>query len=297
MRAIITIGMPASGKTTWAEEYCKDTGAINVNRDDIRMRIFSLEDYRDYKFTKEREKMVTEQCDIVIDACVKYGYDIVVSDTNINKGKREALVQKLVGLGYDVELKFFPVDFFEACKRNQNRRDKAPIPREVLYRMYRDYYDQFEAHNKYIPDLNKPSAYMFDVDGTLANMYDENGKRKRSPYEWDRVGEDTVIEPVAEVLTRLSALGEIIIVSARDGICYEETMNWLLDNEIPFTELIMRNVGDDRKDRVVKHELFDKHIRNNYNVLGVFDDRLSVSLLWYDLGLPLFKVGDPLLEF
>lgn len=31
MKAIYTIGVSASGKTTWAEQFCKETGAVNIN--------------------------------------------------------------------------------------------------------------------------------------------------------------------------------------------------------------------------------------------------------------------------
>jgi len=36
-KLIATRGIPASGKTTWAREYClKNPNTVRVNRDDIR---------------------------------------------------------------------------------------------------------------------------------------------------------------------------------------------------------------------------------------------------------------------
>ena len=32
----ITLSFPASGKTTWAEAFCAETGAVHISRDDIR---------------------------------------------------------------------------------------------------------------------------------------------------------------------------------------------------------------------------------------------------------------------
>ncbi|CAL9992741.1 polynucleotide kinase [Vibrio phage D484] len=40
MKVIVTVGVPASGKTTWAEQFCAKTGAVNVNRDDARQELF-----------------------------------------------------------------------------------------------------------------------------------------------------------------------------------------------------------------------------------------------------------------
>ena len=40
MKAILTIGVSASGKTTWAEQFVKENEWwVNINRDDIRFTI------------------------------------------------------------------------------------------------------------------------------------------------------------------------------------------------------------------------------------------------------------------
>jgi hypothetical protein len=70
------------------------------------------------------------------------------------------------------------------------------------------------------------------------------------------------------------------------------TGRWLIDNALPVDGLYMRAAGDHRKDSVVKHELFDKHIRSTYNVLGVFDDRNQVVEMWRAIGLTVFQVAD-----
>jgi len=43
---------------------------------------------------------------------------------------------------------------------------------------------------------------------------------------------------------------------------------------------------------VVKAEIFDREIRGNWNVEGVFDDRKSVVQFWRSLGLTCFQVAD-----
>ena len=74
-------------------------------------------------------------------------------------------------------------------------------------------------------------------------------------------------------------------MTGRDGICEKETAEWLTKNLIPYNGLVMRTAGDNRKDNIVKLELFKKHIADNYNVMGVFDDRDSVVKMWRDIGL------------
>lgn len=137
----------------------------------------------------------------------------------------------------------------------------------------------------YTPDKNLPGAYIFDIDGTLAQM---NG---RTPYEWDRVGEDTCNYPVAEVLKSLSiSSNKIIIFTGRDGVCRKKTLDWLEDHFIYYHHFDMRAEGDNRKDVIVKREMFDR-VKGKYNILGVFDDRDQVVAMWREVGLQCFQVN------
>jgi len=43
--------------------------------------------------------------------------------------------------------------------------------------------------------------------------------------------------------------------------------------------------------------LYEKCIKGKFNVNAVFDDRLQVCRMWHELGLPLFRVGDPDADF
>lgn len=137
-----------------------------------------------------------------------------------------------------------------------------------------------------------PDCVICDIDGTLAIMGD------RSPFEWEKVGIDTVNEPVADLLCMVEAWGmeqhenKIIILSGRDGSCRQETLDWLHAHGIPFTELYMRKAKDNRKDAIIKRELYEEHILGKYNVSFILDDRDQVVALWRkDLGLPCFQVN------
>ena len=55
----------------------------------------------------------------------------------------------------------------------------------------------------------------------------------------------------------------------------------------------MRMADDTREDSIIKKELFNKWIRNIYNVLFVIDDRPRVIRMWrHELGLTVFDVGN-----
>lgn len=138
----------------------------------------------------------------------------------------------------------------------------------------------------YVPDPDLPKAYIFDVDGTLARMHG------RSPYAWDRVGEDSPIENVITMAKNLDALGYALIgVSGRDEVCRDISVQWLEDHGVNFTEFYMRPFQSDDGDDEMKLRFFDNHIRNKWHILGVFDDRLRVCRMWENIGLTLFRVG------
>lgn len=54
--------------------------------------------------------------------------------------------------------------------------------------------------------------------------------------------------------------------------------------------LLMRKDGDYRQDYVVKAELFDAHVRDEYDVLCALDDRDQVVGLWRAMGLRCLQV-------
>ena len=130
-------------------------------------------------------------------------------------------------------------------------------------------------------------AIIVDIDGTLAKM---NG---RGPFEWHRVGEDSVNEPVRTVVNALAdQLFYVIVFSGRDSVCRGDTLKWLIENKIRFDVLFMREQGNNEKDAIVKRRLYDTHIRGKYDVHMVIDDRNQVVDMWRkDLGLTCLPSG------
>lgn len=140
----------------------------------------------------------------------------------------------------------------------------------------------------YVPDESLPPTVLCDIDGTVAHMHD------RGPYEWDRVGEDTVDEYVRMMLRAFKETHgwRIVLLSGRSDICRRQTSIWLALNEVPFDDLHMRTEGDYRPDDVVKAELFDKYVRPHCWARLVLDDRDSPVALWRTtLGLPCWQVA------
>jgi len=61
---------------------------------------------------------------------------------------------------------------------------------------------------------------------------------------------------------------------------------------VAYEGLFMRATGDQRRDHIVKEEIFDREIRGRYHVVGVFDDRAQVVRMWRSLGPTVFQVAE-----
>lgn len=274
-KVIILKGLPASGKSTVARKLIDGNPGRykRVNKDDIRAMLDNG------KWSRDNEKFVLKTRDTLILAALGDGKHVIVDDTNLNP-KHEARIRQLVKGKAKVEVEFFDVPVDECIERDLKR--PVSVGEKVIKKMYNDYLKP--ETDTYKPDMSKPTAYIFDVDGTLAQM---DG---RSPYEWDRVREDRLKHATRDVLVSLRASGhKTIIFTGRDGVCAEATTEWLLDHGIDYEEFYIRPEGDTRKDDIIKREMFDK-IRDEYAVLGVFDDRDQVVEMWRHLGLQCFQV-------
>lgn len=141
--------------------------------------------------------------------------------------------------------------------------------------------------------MSRPRAVIFDVDGTLA-LRQAFG---RGPFDWHRVGEDlpnpAVVELAHLVIAAQTHGGpELIVVSGRDEVCRPETTRWLTERNIFFRELYMRPRNDNRKDSIVKREIYERDIAPHYDVAYVVDDRDQVVRMWREeLGLTCFQVA------
>lgn len=281
MKAIITVGVSGSGKSTFAKELCEsDVTFAEVNRDNIREELFG----DNYKQTKEKELTVSGHQQSRLGWFWENNYNVIISDTNLNPTYRQGLVSYLEGLGYEVEIKNTYTDYEKAWKQNENRVKNVPL--KVFnrqWKMWIEYLKSIGEHYHYVPNQDLEQVYVVDIDGTIARM---NG---RNPYEFDKVGTDLPRKEIIKILEILAfqARSKIIFLSGRDDSCYSETVDWIKrvfrgDN---FFELYMRKTGDKRKDSIVKQEIFEKEIASKYNVQMVIDDRPQVVRMWYDIGI------------
>ena len=296
---VIYRGLPASGKTTSARQWVSEQTdkRVRVNRDDIRQMT-----HNGLFIKGVTEDLIIKFRNDLIRTALKSGKNVVSDDTNLPQRTVRDLIKLAKQCGasyYVIDLTFTELD--TCLDRNAGRTDKEPIPEEVIKDMWVRYVynkpyplpvpdeQEPEITSKYVPDLALPKAVIFDIDGTVAHM---NG---RGPHDMTKVHEDLPDSHMQELWHLYRSEGyRVIFLSGRTSDVRAATTEWL-DKHITggaIVALIMRPSGDNRRDSIVKLELFDKYVRPYYNVRCVFDDRNQVVSMWRDLGLKCFQVAD-----
>jgi len=299
MRTIIlTVGVPGSGKDTWAEqEMDAHPGKYKrVNRDLLRKMLDNDQ------FSTANELFINVVRDRAVEYALGRGYDVILSDTNLKPKTFNSMVEiaRRIGNVRVMEKKFdVPVD---VCKERNRNRERV-VPNHVIDRMYEGFKkikglpprDVCVAKGEIQPpmyDPKKTDCILVDIDGTVANNV------SRSYYDMGRVYDDELVLPIVELVKLLSSDRQVIFLSGRDGSCYEDTKRWLVD-KVKFIEqefvLLMRKAGDSRRDYIVKKEIYDTKISPHYNIDYVLDDRPQVVRMWRNLGLTVLQLND--LEF
>lgn len=295
----ILVGVPGSGKSTWALDFVKNNpGWVRVNRDAFREMI------KGSKIDFTAEKAVTEMQDAAILAALKAKKNVIVDNTHCKLSYLNHIIF-LVQYYADVEVKFFETEESECIRRDSLR--EQPVGEHVIKKMSNDLnhwihdnrgISKIYKKNRPIPrpsyevDPTRFRAAIFDIDGTIALMKD------RSPYDWKKVGNDEVNRPVASLISMYRNIGyKIVLLSGRDGSCRKETEKWCSENEIYYSELFMRETDDFRKDSIIKKEIYTNKIEPKYDVKVVFDDRLQVIKMWNEMGLFVFNVNQGMIDF
>jgi len=138
--------------------------------------------------------------------------------------------------------------------------------------------------------MEKPKVVICDLDGTLSlfEKVDKSQPHYRNPYDASTCDNDLLNEIVAEIIDDYF----VILVSGREDKYKAPTLRFLEKHNIRYENLYMRKSGDNRKDSIVKKEIYEEFIKPNYKVKFVLDDRNQVVEMWRSLGLTVLQVAD-----
>lgn len=140
-KILILIGLPASGKSTYANEWIKEDpeNRIRFNRDDIRNMMGQY-------WLPKREPIINDIYVTFLESAMGRGYDIIIDNMNLNP---EAIkeIENIVNnfnnwennpLEYSIEKKSFTDVPLNTCiERDKNRNN--PIGEKIIRSIYNKY--------------------------------------------------------------------------------------------------------------------------------------------------------------
>lgn len=288
-KLIVLQGCPCSGKTTWRKQYVEQNPeTIVACLDDIRYHIGNG------KYSFDHEDRVREHENYIVDIGLKSGHEVIVDATNLNPktiSKWKAMAEKH---NCEIEFKEFYVPITEAIKRSKKRKEEGGlyISKNVLFTFYKKYYPNEFIDNRLIKENDHicPNAVICDLDGTLALHVG------RTPFEWDKIETDKIDPRLRDILNMYMEKGILVIfVTGRDDSAKENTINWLKNPNNKLSQywcLYTRKSNDRRAGEVYKKEVYDKYIKDNYNVLCVFEDHSRCVQMWRNEGLLTCQVAN-----
>ncbi len=291
LKVILTVGVPGSSKSTWAQKFISENEKyVRINRDDYRFMLKNAP-VTNYKV----EELISALCNNAIISALNANFNVIVDNTHL-KLKYINQVKELVKHKADVEFKVFDVPLETAIERDSKR--SRIVGSEIITKMYSDFinlkntfdFSSVEKQNKFydgrIKESELPLCVVCDLDGTLAHH-----NNKRSIFDWQQVIVDDLDERIKlEIELHKNNGTKVLIVTGRDGLAKTKTIEWLSKHDVHYDELFMKGENDQRKDVIVKREIYDNFIKDKYNVLFVYEDRSKVVEMWRALGLKVMQV-------
>ena len=252
-KAVVTIGAPGSGKSTYARKLQKeDPRYVIVERDILREEICAAEGLLPDNYNKETdnfhkvyykidkfirisiEKLVTLH---IREQIQEHDY-IILSNTNLSAKHREAQHRDLESRGFLVHYVVFNSHINDLLAQNLLRRNvvNENIVFDMYQRMQRQLEDIAQYECSYESDhvTNKSffeqsdKCIICDIDGTIAHIKNES----RTHFQMHKVDEDELDDVIFTMVNALAKAynAEIIFLTGRTSDCFSKTVKWLDDS-------------------------------------------------------------------
>lgn len=297
LKAIFTVGVSGSGKSTWARDQ---KGYTVVDRDKIRKIVLKQ---HDPEYNKKRESLwhywdwswEDEVSELELKRVMHHimmNDNMIICETGFELDNPEhhtsKIIKALTAAGYEISRKYCKIDYDTAIMRDRKRLES--VGDHIIDKQWLKWLAlpaELTGIRKYKRDTSKPKCIISDIDGTIALHTD------RAPYDWSRVNEDLPIQEIIDLVYRYQSSGvQIIFVTGRSEDCRRDTELWLDQHFKHGYKLFMRPSENYLKDRVIKEQIFFEEIEPNYDVDFVVDDRRQVVNFWTDIGLKVLNVGN-----
>jgi phosphoglycolate phosphatase-like HAD superfamily hydrolase len=139
-------------------------------------------------------------------------------------------------------------------------------------------------------------AIVIDVNGTLSDVsrviHFIQGAEKDWESFFDAMNDSRVpVNPMVKEMAKRFRNGHaVVLVSGAPERYQDQTVAWLNRNGIPFDAIFMRPDWDKRRGWQFKKTLFEKRLKNLYDIRLVLDDKEDACRTWREAGLQCWKL-------
>lgn len=283
-KLIIMQGLPASGKSTRAQEILQQSGnSVRINKDLLRTMLHFN------KWSGPNESLTREASRTLAKTFLAMGKNVVIDDTNLNLGTLQSWKDLAKECNATHTIERIDTDV-KTCLKRDLGRDKTVGSHVII---------QMALQNGLYPKPEK-GIILCDIDGTLADTSHRlhfvnrpEGEKKDWKGFFEAMPEDKPRHEVMATVSKHASLGyEIFLVSARPETYRIQTEAWLFSHfGTEYKALFMRGVHDSRPDTEVKKEILNKYFPDLSWIRQVIDDRPSVIRMWREQGLNVVDVG------
>ncbi len=281
MKLLMLQGLPASGKSTKAQEIVDQGNWVRLNRDLIREMLHFD------KFTPKNEGNTVSAEKALARHFLGKDINVVIDDCNLNPKNREMWATIATECNAHFETEMVDEDWRVCVTRDQARGWK--VGKAVIKNMALQYD---------IIEFAVDNVIICDIDGTVADLTHRlHHVKDKDPKDWktffQEMGFDSLIKETQNLLIDFYSRGKtIIFVTGRPEDYREMTENWIDQNGLGFAfTVIMRRKGDKRPDDEVKEQILNTYFPDRSVIHKVIDDRPSVIRMWERNGLDIINVG------
>lgn len=196
----IMIGIPGSGKSSYAKKYLLTNNSVYLSSDDIRIELYGFEDqtHNDVVFETMKKRTLN---------ALKEGKDVIYDATNLNKKRRGSIISEAHKLDAQVNAYLCCTPINIILERNITRAERQ-LPWDKLVQMIQSieppmYYEGFD--NIYL------------IDGGMYNdVYDYNDllKKYEDYYQFNPYHHETLAEHMMAVAKKAEELG----INLKNGV-------------------------------------------------------------------------------